>query len=58
MDRGDWQATVHVVAELDMTERLSPSLTSFTSFICSVSQCWRLILEHCPFVPFESDITN
>ena len=41
VDRGAWQATVHVVAELDMTERLSPSLTSFTSFICSVSQYWR-----------------
>ena len=25
MDRGAWQATVHRVAELDTTERLSPA---------------------------------
>ena len=29
MDRGAWQATVHETAELDMTERLTLSLSHF-----------------------------
>ena len=29
MDRGAWQATVHVVAELDMTEQLAQSKVGY-----------------------------
>ena len=36
MDRGAWWATVHDVAELDMTERLSTAQDNFK--IMSVSQ--------------------
>ena len=33
MDRGAWQATVHGVAELDMTEQLTLSLSNKLLFM-------------------------
>ena len=40
MDRGAWQATVHMVAELDTTERLSTALSIHTVtrvYVCTKS---------------------
>ena len=47
MDRGVWQATVHGVAELDMTELLSPAVPGATLGTCwetrvGVLPCWNV----------------
>ena len=43
MDRGVWQATVHGVAELDMTELLSPAVPGAT-----LGACWETEWGSCP----------
>ena len=47
MDRGAWWATVHVVAELEMTEQLSTALCTYreealqpSSFLQKRKKCW------------------
>ena len=39
MDRGDWQAIVHGITELDTTERLSMSTVNRINWVCSDTGC-------------------
>ena len=49
MDRGAWQATVHGVGELDMTERLSLNFIKLL-YICTVKKTH--CRDHFYYIPF------